>query len=232
MIKKSTLGDQVFQQLASEIVSGRFESGEALREIELASRLNVSRTPVREAIRQLASTGLVEFRVNKGAVVREIEPEQVRQIYHVREALECLAVKLACRNLKTQDFEYLDELVSQVRGSEGEDRRELCNELDLKLHRMIALRSRNPILSDEIDRFNDLMALLRAWTAESEEVLLITLAEHLEIIEALRALDEERSLAAMSLHLRKSADRNAGYIRERAVATNVKNHVCQNTEPQ
>ena len=96
MIEIKSVSDRVYDVLSREIVSGVRACGSGLAEEELARAFRVSRTPIREALRRLKASGLVEIRTNHGAVVRTLDAEEVRQIYEVREALESKAVELAC----------------------------------------------------------------------------------------------------------------------------------------
>ena len=94
---KSSLRDQVFQKLRSDILSGRYQPGDELVESTVGKELGVSRTPVREAIRQLELEGLVELIPNKGTIVNGISAKDVQDIYCIRSKLEGLCAGWAAK---------------------------------------------------------------------------------------------------------------------------------------
>ncbi|MGB7383400.1 MAG: GntR family transcriptional regulator, partial [Rhodococcus sp. (in: high G+C Gram-positive bacteria)] len=101
----STLSDAIF----GLIVSGEYVSGEKLNEVELADRMGVSRTPIREALKTLANTGVVVIEKNKGARVSEFSPESVMATYSTRSLLEPCAARLATEHLTDEDLAALRE---------------------------------------------------------------------------------------------------------------------------
>ncbi|QDT39262.1 GntR family transcriptional regulator [Stratiformator vulcanicus] len=217
-LSQVTLAEQVYRFLADEIVAGRFLPGHALREIELAAVLKVSRTPIREAIRQLTSTGLVEVRANRGAIVRELTPQDVTQMYQVREALEGQATRLATGKIRPEDFDEFDRLAELVMNEDGEIVGRAVNEYDRVMHRVISNRAANPLLETEINRFHDLMSLIRVWTSDGPEILNATLDEHRRIHRELRVQDADQAEKAMREHLRNSGQRNAEFIAKKQAA--------------
>lgn len=101
------LRDVVFNTLRQAILRGELKPGERLMEIQLANKLGVSRTPIREAIRKLELEGLVLMIPRKGAEVADITEKSLRDVLEVREALEELAVRLACDKIKEEEIEEL-----------------------------------------------------------------------------------------------------------------------------
>ena len=96
------LRDVVFNTLRQEILTGKLKPGEHLREITLANKIGVSRTPVREAIRMLELEGLVKMIPRKGALVADISQKELTDVLEVRNALEQLAIELACQRITTE----------------------------------------------------------------------------------------------------------------------------------
>ena len=101
------LRDVVFNTLRQAILRGELKPGERLMEIQLANKLGVSRTPIREAIRKLELEGLVLMIPRKGAEVADITEKSLRDVLEVREALEELAVRLACDKIKEEEIERI-----------------------------------------------------------------------------------------------------------------------------
>lgn len=108
------VGSQVFQFLREQILSGKLEEGTRLNELELQRTLGTSRTPIREAFRRLEAEGLVEFIPRRGAFVRSISAEEVREATVVRASLEALALSLAGRSINPAHLEELSQLVEQM----------------------------------------------------------------------------------------------------------------------
>jgi len=102
-----TLRDVVFKSIRDAILSGNLKAGERLMEKNLADKLGVSRTPIREALRKLEIEGFIEMVPRKGAVVKEVTPTEIADVLEIRAALEALAAKIACSKLDEQAKENL-----------------------------------------------------------------------------------------------------------------------------
>ncbi|MSO57546.1 MAG: GntR family transcriptional regulator [Thermoleophilia bacterium] len=128
----STKADDIAQVLEDEIVAGLIAPGVVLRQEQLSERFDVSRTPIREALRRLAALGLVSFEPNRGVRVRSISPHELREAFLVRAELEALATEVATPLMRPDDLEEMDrierrfseltlELRAQARSGEGRD---------------------------------------------------------------------------------------------------------------
>ena len=105
------LGQKVFQSIQDDILSGRYQREEELREIAIGEELRVSRTPVREALRQLELDGLVKIIPNRGAYVVGISLEDMKEIYELRCILEKLCAKWAVKNAALEQIEGMEEVI-------------------------------------------------------------------------------------------------------------------------
>ena len=105
-----SLREKVFLQLEEDIISGMYKAGEKLTESMLSQKLQVSRTPVREAIRQLELEGLVESIPNKAIIVTGVTREDIEDIYEIRIAIEGLAARRAAQNITEEELERLKEI--------------------------------------------------------------------------------------------------------------------------
>jgi DNA-binding GntR family transcriptional regulator len=114
-LNHATLSEQVYQHLRGQILANAYPPHAALPEKTLATQLNVSRVPVREALHRLAADGLVTLRPRQGAFVSSLSPRQFLDAYRVREALEELAIKLALPNLTPTDLDELSRLQQAMR---------------------------------------------------------------------------------------------------------------------
>ncbi len=205
-IEANTLSQQVHRNLLVEIVAGRRPSGTILRETELASELKVSRTPIREALRQLAADGLVEIHANRSAIVRSLSVEQITHVYQIREALEGMAAELAAGQLLPDELSRLDKLAKAVGDARKRGYREACHKLDVELHRLIAARAGNPLLAREIERFHVLVQLMRDRIGDEEGALALAHQQHLAILSAIRTPYGVQARHAMVEHIRSSCE--------------------------
>lgn len=132
-----SLEEKVYLLLEEEILTGKLKRGEQLREVALAERLSVSRTPIRGALHRLAEDGLVELCANKGATVIGITIEDIEDIYYIRMRLEGLAARLAAERMNDKDKQALISLVELSEFylvKRNDDKR---GELDSAFHKMI-----------------------------------------------------------------------------------------------
>ena len=111
MENKHSLTGSVFNRLREDILNGKYKENDELKEMAIAKELNVSRTPVREAIRQLEFEGLVESIPNKATYVIGISLKDVRDIYEMRASLERLCAKMAIENMNDETMAKLEEIV-------------------------------------------------------------------------------------------------------------------------
>lgn len=204
-LEVQSLGDRVVHQLLDHLLSGQLAPGSRLREVELAARLGVSRTPVREALARLARDGLVELLPNRGAIVRQLGTDELRHIYQLREALEGLAAELACEHCTPDDLARLRTLFDAAAARDA-DFAAACRRVDQELHRLIAARSGNPVLAQEIRRFHDLVQLVRERVDDVSGALEQALAEHRAILAALERRRPAEARAAMTTHIRHALE--------------------------
>jgi DNA-binding GntR family transcriptional regulator len=221
MVRAQPLSRQVYEHLLRRIFSGELAPGTMLRESELAAKLGVSRTPIREALGRLAEYGVVESRPNHGAVVRRMGRDELIHLHQAREALEAMAIELACGKLTDADFARLDALAEAARDPASPDYLNAADELDVSLHQLIAERSGNPILAREIRKLHDMTMLIhdqfetvlidgqRIDRYEKRELREIGWREHVEIIAALKAGKPEDCRAAMVAHIRSASQYKA-----------------------
>lgn len=219
MIEPTPLSAQVHRRLLAEIVGGQRPSGTVLRETRLAAELNVSRTPVREALRQLMADGLVELQTNHSAIVRSLSVVQLNNVCQVRQALEGMAAELACGHLTDDDFARLDALAAICRRSPTEGH---YHRFDVELHRTIAERTGNPLLARDIARYHDLVQLIREQVGDQGNALQIAFEQHLAVIEALKKNRPSAARQAMVEHVRTSHDAAIRHVTNQANASPTK----------
>jgi DNA-binding GntR family transcriptional regulator len=200
------------EYLLNDIMHGRLRPGQRLVVQELAERLGVGRTPIREALITLAGIGVVEIRPNRGAVIRSVGAREVRHFYLVRRALECEAIRTACGRIGDAELRELAAEFRRLIGVDTDDRDRSISDarahaLDNRLHDLIAEHCGNALLLDELNRLKLLSRAFRDYAYEHGGPLGTSLLkdiearEHLAIVEALIARDRRAAVRAMSRHI-------------------------------
>ena len=198
------------KSLLADVFSGRVRAGDHLVTQELADRFQVSHTPVREALIALSGMGIIDLLPNRGAIVRKISVQEVREVCQVRRILECEATRLACGQIALAD---LDELATDLRKMKairnpGPSFIPEARAIDTRLHDLIAESCGNAFLAHEIGRLKMLFRAFRDVAWEHDEArndfrrLAQESGEHLAIVEALRKGDPQSARRAMSRHIR------------------------------
>ncbi|WP_310603066.1 GntR family transcriptional regulator [Anaerosporobacter sp.] len=172
------LRDVVFNTLRQAILKGELEPGERLMEIQLAERLGVSRTPIREAIRKLELEGLVIMVPRKGAEVARITEKDLNDVLEVRCALEELAVELACKKISKEQIEELEStLVTFKEAIRGKNLTEMA-EMDEKFHMVIFEATGNARLMQILNNLREQMYRYRVEYLKDKEVYDKLVEEH------------------------------------------------------
>ncbi|HVR86616.1 MAG TPA: GntR family transcriptional regulator [Planctomycetota bacterium] len=214
-----TKKEQVYRRLRGELLSHRLLPGDRLSEIPLAARLGVSRIPLREAIDQLASEGLVDRVPGLGSHVRSASPKVLREIYEMREVLECFTVEKAAGRMSGAQLGGLGDLCGEIGAALGEYRRsrawtsvlrERLVSADLAFHQTIAQAAGNDQIRREIERLQAVSELLsyRPDLAQDEmKAMTRSAREHLGILEALRRSNGRLARRRMTEHIRRASER-------------------------
>lgn len=195
------LRDMVFDVLMNAIMRGQLSPGERLLEVQLAEEMGVSRTPVREAIRRLELEGFVVMLPRKGAYVAGLSIDDVENVYEIRTALETLAVRLAAQRMVDEDYRLLDELVERMQATWQEGDVDAWVKLDANFHELLYRFSRNDRLVQLMSNVMEQISRYRILSLANVEVRHNSLAEHQEVISALRLRDSEEAAAAAARHI-------------------------------
>lgn len=114
---KKPISLKVYEKLKSDIINNKLKPGEKLIECDIAADLKVSRTPIREALKQLEQEGFVTYFPRRGSIVSKISIEEAMEIYEVREYLESLSIKLICTSISRKDIKLLEKIVKEMEES-------------------------------------------------------------------------------------------------------------------
>lgn len=191
----------IYSQLFTMILKGEYPANSRLKETELASRFNVSRTPVREVIMQLARDGLVIVNPNRGAVVHPLTPDDVEEIYEIRASLELLALDFSVPRINLNDLRNIQRKLLNAR--ENGDYR-AATEIDQELHRCVVDSSEKKRLISIVNQMLRIMRNLRYLGFHDPDLLRRVTTEHLELIDALTRRDLSASKAILKDHLQNS----------------------------
>lgn len=207
---RGTRRQAIVQSLLSDVFQGKIRAGTHLVTQDLASRFAVSHTPIREALIALAGIGIVDLLPNRGAVVRNVTAQDVREVCQVRRALECEATRSACGRIDLAVlYEVTDELhrLMSVAPTSRLDFVEQARAVDSRLHDLIADSCGNAFLAQELSRLKMLFRAFRDVSWEKDESrsdshrLAEEAVEHLAIVDALRAGNPKDAAKAMARHI-------------------------------
>lgn len=205
LTRNEGLRDNVARHLLIAIFSGSIKSGDRLVAQTLARQLGVSATPVREALVELASIGLVQNLPNRGAVCMPFGVRELREIYQLRRILEVEATRLACGRLPIERLRDLRISMAKLAERKVSDWSDQAMELDEQLHGLIANFCDNSRLQHELDRYRDLMQAIRVVVGNKQRVQLKAVEQHIEIIDALIAGKAPKAGQAMAHHIDTTA---------------------------
>lgn len=195
-------GELAYHRLHMAIRAGQFRPGDRLREIDVASTLALSRTPVREALRKLESDGIIEHRPRIGAVIRTLSQSEVVELFEMRVVLERTAAQMSAKHAATAEIDALEELNAQIRAA-GQDAQRAAA-LNQDFHRGLYMSARNRFLLESARALNNALMLLGPTTLDDEARIKTVTTQHAEIIMALRAGDQAAAGQAAEAHLQTS----------------------------
>jgi DNA-binding GntR family transcriptional regulator len=195
------LRDVVFNTLRQAILRGELKPGERLMEIQLANKLGVSRTPIREAIRKLELEGLVLMIPRKGAEVAEITEKSLRDVLEVRRALEELAVQLVCEKITQEQIEELKASAKEFQNTLKDGDITKIAEADVRFHDVIYMATDNQKLILLLNNLREQMYRFRVEYLKRKEVHPQLIAEHEEIIEMIEKREKDTAIKVVCEHI-------------------------------
>lgn len=189
------------EELEQEIVTGQLPPGARLEEMGLAERFGVSRTPVREALNQLASIGLVEIRPRRGAVVAAIGLKEMMEMFEVMAELEGMCGQLAARRMNGDDRQKLAECHELARPFADAEDHDGYYAANVDFHECIYRGSRNGYLADQTRALRNRLAPYRRLQLRQRQRLSESFQEHSAILDAIVQGDEMRAKQLLSAHV-------------------------------
>lgn len=205
---KYSLRGRVFQKLRDDIIMGKFKHGDELKEVAIGEEYGVSRTPVREAFRQLELEGLITVIPNKGAYVNGISAKDVKDIYEIRSHLEGLCARWATENISTAQLEKLEENVylSDFHCRRGHS--DKVAELDSEFHELLYEAAGSRKLEHILKDFHQYVLSVRRMAMSMESRSIASNEEHKLIADAIKSKDADRAEELAHQHI-QNAMKNA-----------------------
>jgi DNA-binding GntR family transcriptional regulator len=214
-VPRTGLHEQAANKLRTLIVRGDLAPGEPLLEVSLSQALGISRTPLREALKQLAAEGLVELRLNRGAVVAPLRHEELAELFEAVSGIERCAAELAAMRMTAQDVERLEALQARIeRHRERGELREYF-EVNQQIHGTIVGFARNSVLKASHDALLARAERARFFALLADGRWDESVREHRQILGALKARDAARAGQLLGQHVRRTGETVAETLTKR-----------------
>ncbi len=202
--QEHSLGGRVFQRIREDILKGKYKQNDELKEATLGKELGVSRTPVREALRQLELEGLVSIVPNRGAYVNGILKKDIWDIYYMRSTLEGLCARWAVENITEEQIDRLEEtiLLSEFQMKKGNAfNTEQVTGLDGRFHTILYEASGSRMLARVLSDFHEYVQSARKDSIVSEERARKSIREHKQILQAIKERDADQAEQLADEHI-------------------------------
>lgn len=197
---KYSLRGRVFHKLRDDILNGKYKDHEELKEVAIGEELGVSRTPVREAFRQLELEGLIQIIPNKGAFVTGITVKDVKDIYMIRSRLEGLCARWATENITKEQMEEMEENVYLTDFHAGKGHMEQIAELDNRFHIILYEACNSKMLEHLLKDYHNYVLRIRRKTLVTDRAMASN-KEHRMIMEAIRDKDADKAEDLANMHM-------------------------------
>jgi len=201
--KQKYLRDRIFEKLQQTIFSGKFKSGERITEKEIAEKLRVSRTPVREALYRLASTGMIKIIPHRGFIISKWSAKEIKDVMEIRVALEMLAVRLTIQRISPKEIDELKILLIEMEEAVKKEDITRASQLNTLFHDKIIIASKNKELSQAIEPIKNKIYHFRIISISSPNKLKESFEEHKKILDAIINKDVKLAQGLISQHIKK-----------------------------
>ncbi len=201
-IPRQSLASAVAEKLREQIISGELHEGEQLRQDSIAAQFQVSRIPVREALRHLEAEGLITIVANRGAVVSALSPAEIEEMFEIRAVLECHVLRQAVPRLREPDFRNAEEILREYEQAlEHEADIAQWGQWNWRFHSVLYAPAQRPVLlallktlNNNCDRYTRLHLLVTRDQHRAGQA-------HRELLEACRTGDADRACKVLWQHI-------------------------------
>lgn len=211
--EKLSLTSKIFSILRDKILEGDFKKSEKLVEAKLAEELGVSRTPVREALKQLELEGLVENLPNRGVYVKGITHQDVDDIYTIRMAIEGISVEWAIERMTPEELKRIEEIYELMEFYTSKNDVDKISELNTKFHEAIYKATKSRYLEQILKDFQYYIKNTREKSLKTQGRLQTALDEHKEILENLKVRNKEAARKSLEKHIITSKENAAKILK-------------------
>ncbi len=195
------LRELVYEEIKNKILKGEIAPGTRMMEEEIAENIGVSRTPIREAIRQLEKEGLVTLKPRKGAYVSDIIKKDMIEILEVRETMEGLAAGYAALRMTAEEKEKLSVVAEKFAEAVRNGKTEEMISLDTEFHHLVVIGADNKTLTKMVEQLQEMVLRFRYLHYDDFKRAELMVEEHKEILEAIDTSDEKRARNAAFVHI-------------------------------
>lgn len=200
-VEPSKLSEYLKEKIEELIATGFFSPGMKLDEIDLAENFGVSRTPIREALIQLASAGLIEIRPRRGAVVSPINPKKLYEMFEVMAELEAMCARLASRRITEEELKKIKKTHQECNAKEVIDNPDLYYRKNEEFHLALYNASHNDFLIEQTTNLHKRLSSFRRLQLRVRGRIQSSLKEHEEIIDAISKGDAELASQLARQHI-------------------------------
>lgn len=211
--RRPTLSDQIRSALADAVSSGKLRAGTVLEEQQIADQFGVSRTPVREAIRQLQASGLVEA-IGRRMVVARLTPTRIMEMFEAMAEIEAVCVRLATYRLTVLERSELIRLHEQTEALVEIDDVNQYDELNTAFHEALYYGTHNSFLIEQALSVRARLAAMRRMQLRKKGRLALSRGEHQDVIRAINEGDGETAARRMRAHMLNAASALASSLRD------------------
>lgn len=199
-----SLGSKIFMVLRDKILNEEYVSGQKLNEVALSKELNISRTPIREALKQLELEGLVKSIPNKGVYVLGFSPRDIDDMLEIRYALEGLAIQLAIERINDAQLEKIKEVYDLMEFYAHKGDQDKFNELNIAFHESIYRCTQSQYFEQLLKDINYYISVTSRHSIRQPQRLDTAAVEHKEIYEAIVERNKEKAKEKIQNHIRKT----------------------------
>lgn len=210
---KTPVSERIFEQIRDAVTFGHLKPGERLSEKRLCEEFQLSRTPLREALRKLQAQGYITLEANVGATVRKISLEEVEDIYDILSLLEPYAAMLAATRRSKEDIRELKQIFNQMNSQSAKDDYRVWVRNNDDFHNCIHMMSRRSVLSETIHYLRNRICRFRILITGREYVENYSL-EHEKILDAIISGDGKEANKWMRKHLTNVRNNRVMFLRE------------------
>lgn len=199
-----TVAGRIYGTIKEQIIDGRYPPGGRITEQQVAAEFNTSRTPVREAMRQLVADGFAHFKPNSGTVVREWSPEEMRQLFEVRVFIESEIASHAATRITPEEIAELTRIQDEIERNGpdiGTENTARIGRLNREFHRIVAEASHNERLVSMLASAIEVPIVQQTFRQYTTKRLARSFGHHRELLDAFAAHDSAWAKSVMSSHI-------------------------------